>query len=288
MTGFALELDSPEIQTTNYELRITNKRFVSSNSFAKKAVQINHNSSNHMITLENVGMEYTRGHPVLKNVSLKLERGSFHFLTGASGAGKSTLLSLLSLQARPTRGNINMFGQNVTIMPRKDLPKLRRRIGIVLQDYRLLDHLTVAENVALPLKVMGEKDKRITPKVLELLDWIGLAEHQNAKPATLSGWQKQRTAIARAVITNPDILLADEPTGNLDSHLAQRLMYLFEALNQAGTTVLIASHDEHLISLFNYPTLRLQDGSLAKVQPAFPVVSKHANQHPQSSEELKK
>lgn len=217
-----------------------------------------------MITLEHISMEYTAGQPILKDVSLTLERGSFHFLTGASGAGKSTLLSLLSLQGRATHGKFHMFGENVTQMKREELPRLRRRIGIVLQDYRLLDHLTVLENVALPLKVMGESDEVITPKALELLEWIGLSEHQNAKPPTLSGGQKQRAAIARAVITKPDILLADEPTGNLDSELAQRFMYLFEALNQTGTTVLIASHDEHLISLFNYPILRLKNGSLVR------------------------
>lgn len=222
-----------------------------------------------MIILEQVGMEYTRGQPILKDISLNLARGSFHFLTGASGAGKSTLLSVLSLQSRATKGSVRMFGENVTVMKRDALPHLRRRIGIVLQDYRLLEHLTVAENVALPLKVMGESDKTITPKVLELLEWIGLSEHQNAKPATLSGGQKQRAAIARAVITKPDILLADEPTGNLDSGLAQRFMYLFEALNQAGTTVLIASHDEHLISMFDYPTLHLKNGNLTRSTPTF-------------------
>lgn len=215
-----------------------------------------------MITLEHVGMEYTSGQPILKDISLELPRGSFHFLTGPSGAGKSTLLSLLSLQHRATSGNIYMGGENITHLSREELPRLRRRIGIVLQDYRLLNHLTVAENVALPLKVMGKTDREIMPKVIELLDWIGLSDHQNAKPETLSGGQKQRCAIARAVIIKPDILLADEPTGNLDADLAQRFMYLFEALNQAGTTVLIASHDEHLISLFDYPTLRLKDGRL--------------------------
>jgi cell division transport system ATP-binding protein len=217
-----------------------------------------------MITLEHIAMEYTPGQPILKDVSLTLERGSFHFLTGASGAGKSTLLSLLSLQGRATTGKFHMFGENVINMTREQLPKLRRRIGIVLQDYRLLDHLTVLENVSLPLKVSGEDDAEIAQKALELLEWIGLSEHQNAKPPTLSGGQKQRAAIARAVITKPDILLADEPTGNLDTDLAQRFMYLFEALNQTGTTVLIASHDENLISLFDYPTLRLKNGSLVK------------------------
>jgi cell division transport system ATP-binding protein len=221
-----------------------------------------------MISLEHIAMEYTAGQPILKDISLTLERGSFHFLTGASGAGKSTLLSLLSLQGRATHGKFHMFGENITEMRREDLPRLRRRIGIVLQDYRLLNHLTVLENVSLPLKVMGESDAKIIPKALELLEWIGLSDHQNAKIDTLSGGQKQRAAIARAVITKPDILLADEPTGNLDSDLAQRFMYLFEALNQTGTTILIASHDEHLISLFDYPTLRITNGSLVKHLPA--------------------
>lgn len=222
-----------------------------------------------MITLEHIAMEYTAGQPVLKDISLHLERGSFHFLTGASGAGKSTLLSLLSLQTRATHGKFHMFGENITLMEREDLPRLRRRIGIVLQDYRLLNHLTVLENVALPLKVIGEPDSEIIPKALELLEWVGLSEHQNAKPETLSGGQKQRVAIARAVIIKPDMLLADEPTGNLDSALAQRFMYLFEALNQTGTTVLIATHDEHLISLFNYPTLHLKNGNLIKKNSVF-------------------
>jgi len=217
-----------------------------------------------MLVLEHIAMEYLPGQEILKDVSLVLKRGSFHFITGSSGAGKSTLLSLLSLQYRASKGHIRMFGQDVTHLPREELPRLRRRVGIVLQDYRLLDHLTIAENVALPLKVAGESQQVIADKVEELLEWVGLPEYHDAKPAILSGGQKQRAAIARAVITKPDLLLADEPTGNLDSELALRFMYLFEALNQSGTTVLLATHDEHLISLFSYPVLRLKDGRLIK------------------------
>lgn len=217
-----------------------------------------------MIVLKHVAMGYLPGRDILKDVSLELRPGSFHFLTGASGAGKSTLLSMLSLQRRATRGTIGMFGEDVTWMPREQLPRLRRRIGIVLQDYRLLDHLTIAQNVALPLKVAGEEPGEIEDKVQELLEWVGLTEYHDARPVILSGGQKQRAAIARAVITKPDLLLADEPTGNLDSELALRFMYLFEALNQTGTTVLIATHDEHLISLFNYPVLRLKSGEISK------------------------
>ena len=215
-----------------------------------------------MITLEHVAMEYLPGHEILKDVSLHLNRGSFHFITGASGTGKSTLLALMSLQYRATKGSIRMFGEEVTHLPRDSMPRLRRRVGMVMQDYRLLEHLTVAENVALPLLIAGEEKDVIEAKVTELLEWVGLTGHNDSKPAILSGGQKQRVAIARAVVTKPDLLLADEPTGNLDSELALRFMYLFEGLNQSGTTVLFATHDEHLISLYNHPVLRLKDGKL--------------------------
>lgn len=218
-----------------------------------------------MITLSHIAMEYEPGQPILKDVSLELKAGSFHFLSGASGTGKTTLLGILALAHHPTRGRIRMFGREVTGLPRAALPALRRRIGIVSQDFRLLDHLTVAENVALPLKVAGESEKDIRVKVEEMLDWIGLKDFGNVYPSTLSGGQKQRVAISRAVVTKPDILLADEPTGSLDSKLSQRLIYLFEALNRMGTTVLIASHDDHLMSLFPYPLLKLEAGKIAKV-----------------------
>jgi len=217
-----------------------------------------------MIVLEHVGLEYVTGQPILKDVSMELPAGSFHLLAGPSGVGKSSLLSILWLQRRVTSGTIHMFGEDITHKPRHELPKLRRRVGIVLQDYRLLDHLTIAQNVGLPLKVAGESKEQVDAKVRELLEWIGLAECHDAKPSTLSGGQKQRAAIARAVITKPDLLLADEPTGNLDRDLAERLLYLFEALNQGGTTILFATHDAHLIEQFKYPTLRLKDGTIEK------------------------
>ncbi|MDX2112344.1 MAG: ATP-binding cassette domain-containing protein [Alphaproteobacteria bacterium] len=217
-----------------------------------------------MIVLEHVGLEYVPGKPILSDVSLEFPAGSFHFLAGPSGVGKSSLLSILWLARRATSGKIHMFGEDITHKPRSELPRLRRRIGIVLQDYRLLEHLTIAQNVGLPLKVAGESQDQIAAKVRELLEWIGLSDCHDALPQTLSGGQKQRAAIARAVITKPDLLLADEPTGNLDHELAKRLLYLFEALNQGGTTILFATHDEHLISQFDYPTLRLKDGTLEK------------------------
>jgi len=215
-----------------------------------------------MIVLEHVAMEYPNGGEVLHDVSMRLEQGSFHFLAGPSGVGKSSLLSLLWLERRASRGNIHLFGENVTCVPRQDLPRFRRRVGIVLQDYRLLNHMTVAENVGLPLKVMGDPQDEIDAKVEELLQWIGLADYHDSYPRTLSGGQKQRVAIARAVITRPDLLLADEPTGNLDHDLSIKLMYLFEALNQWGTTILFATHDDQLVSQFDYPVLRLNDGRI--------------------------
>ncbi len=215
-----------------------------------------------MIVLEHVAMEYLPGRGILHDVSMQLHPGSFHFLAGPSGAGKSSLLSLLWLQRRASRGNVHMFGENMTYMARESLPQFRRRIGIVLQDYRLLNHLTVEENIALPLKVAGEPQREIDNKVEELLEWIGLTEWRDTRPYMLSGGQQQRAAIARAVVTKPDLLLADEPTGNLDADLSLKFMYLFEALNQTGTTVVIATHDEHLISLFDYPVLRLNEGKL--------------------------
>jgi cell division transport system ATP-binding protein len=215
-----------------------------------------------MVILEHVAMEYPNGGEILHDVSLRLEPGSFHFLAGASGVGKSSLLSLLWLERRSSRGNIHMFGENVTCVPREELPRFRRRVGIVLQDYRLLGHMTVAENVGLPLKVFGDPQHEIDDKVGELLQWIGLADYHDSYPRTLSGGQKQRVAIARAVITKPDLLLADEPTGNLDHELSLKLMYLFEALNQWGTTILLATHDENLISQFDYPILRLHHGKI--------------------------
>jgi cell division transport system ATP-binding protein len=215
-----------------------------------------------MIRSENISLSYREGPPVLSDLSFSVEPGSFHFLTGPSGAGKTSLLSLLGLTHRVSAGKLELFDEDVTNLPREKLPLLRRRIGFVSQDFRLIEHLSVSENVALPLKVLNEDPEMIRAKVSELLTWVGLGEQGNALPETLSGGQKQRAAIARAVIAKPDLLLADEPTGNLDSQLALRFMYLFEALNQSGTTVVIATHDEQIIALFDYPVFRLEAGKI--------------------------
>ena len=220
-----------------------------------------------MIRFENIGLHYGIGPEVLRDISFELAPGSFHFLVGPSGAGKSSLLSLLYLAQRPTRGLITMFDRDIATVPRRKLPGLRRRIGVVFQDYRLLDHLTALENVALPLHVAGAKPEQIRDHVAELLSWVGLSEYLDARPETLSGGQKQRVAIARAVIGRPSLLLADEPTGNLDADLGMRLMYLFEELNKIGTTVVIATHNDSLVARLNHQIMRLEDGELL-VRPA--------------------
>lgn len=215
-----------------------------------------------MLRFENVGMRYGMGPEVLRDLNFTLEPGSFHFLTGASGAGKTTLLKLMYLAHRPSRGLVHVFGRDISVTPRGDLPPLRRRIGVVYQDFRLIEHLTAVENVALPLRFAGADREETEAHVRELLTWVGLADHLDARPSTLSGGQQQRVAIARAVINRPSLLLADEPTGNVDDNIAVRLMYLFEQLNRMGTTVVIASHNEALINRFLYPILRLQSGEL--------------------------
>lgn len=212
-------------------------------------------------------MRYGLGSEVLKDISLELKPGSFHFLTGPSGAGKSSLLKLLYLAHRPSRGLVTMFGQETASLDRAQLPALRRRIGVVFQDFRLLDHLSALENAALPLRLIGGKDHEIRKHVEELLSWVGLEGRMNDSPSTLSGGEKQRLAIARAVINRPDLLLADEPTGNVDPEMAGRLMHLFVELNKQGTTTVIATHDIAQIERISAPVLRLNDGRLELTGP---------------------
>lgn len=218
-----------------------------------------------MIELEKVYLSYDKEHSILRNVNLTLRRGSFHFLAGPSGAGKSTLMSLISLMMRPSSGTIRMFDVDTSALPHAALPPLRRRVGMVYQDFRLLDHLSVEENIGLPLKVMGESRRHVAAKVREMIEWVGLKDVQKAHPPVLSGGQKQRVAIARAVISNPDIILADEPSGSLDWNLSLRFMHLFTELHRQGTTVLYATHDEELIKQHDYPVLRLANGRVKDV-----------------------
>ncbi len=215
-----------------------------------------------MLRLQKIGLRYDHGAEILRNVDFELARGSFCFLTGASGSGKSSLLRLLFMAQKPTRGRINLFGEDVTDVDRRDLPYLRRRIGVVFQEFRLLDHLTTFENVALPLRVAGQRPERYARDVRDLLDWVGLAQQADAYPPVLSGGEKQRAAIARAVISKPELLLADEPTGNVDPVLARRLIRLFAELNKLGTTVLLATHDLGLLQHVRAPVMHPEGGSL--------------------------
>ncbi len=218
-----------------------------------------------MVRFENVGMRYGTGPEVVRDVSFELEGGSFTVLTGLSGAGKTTLLKLIYLAEPPSRGLITLFGQELATARRRDLPPLRRRIGVVFQDFRLLDHLSAYDNVALPLRLAGRRDTEYAHDVKELMSWVGLGDRMQARPPTLSGGEQQRVAIARAVVARPDLLIADEPTGNVDPEMGARLIRLFGELNRLGTTVLIATHDRALIEATRAREMRLVDGKLVEL-----------------------
>jgi cell division transport system ATP-binding protein len=215
-----------------------------------------------LVRFENVGLRYGLGSEVLRDLTFNIESHSFQFLTGPSGAGKSTLLRLLFLSLKPTRGLITLFGHDLATLSKDDLSALRRRIGIVFQDFRLLDHMSTYENVALPLRILGRNEASYRNEVRELLHWVGLGERMWALPPVLSGGEKQRAAIARAVIARPQLLLADEPTGNVDPSLAQRLLRLFIELNKLGTAVVIATHDIALMDQYDARRLVLHEGRM--------------------------
>ncbi|MDG6079297.1 cell division ATP-binding protein FtsE [Erythrobacter litoralis] len=200
-----------------------------------------------IVKFDNVGLRYGLEKEVLSDISFTLFPGQFYFLTGASGAGKTSLLRLLYLAQRPSRGAIHMFDNDVIAAPRETLPAFRRRIGVVFQNFRLVDHLSAYDNIALPLRVAGVSEGELAEPVTDMLDWVGLAQRADARPASLSGGEQQRVAIARAVISRPEILVADEPTGNVDAEMAIKLIRLFQALNRLGTTVLVATHDMQLL-----------------------------------------
>ena len=215
-----------------------------------------------MVRFEHVGLRYGLGPEVLRDLTFRIDAHSFQFLTGPSGAGKSSLLRMLFLSLRPSRGLATIFGHDVATLSKDALSTLRRRIGIVFQDFRLLDHMTTFENVALPLRILGQSVQSYRAEVVELLNWVGLGERIEALPPVLSGGEKQRAAIARAVIARPQLLLADEPTGNVDPSLAQRLLRLFVELHRSGTSVVIATHDIALMDQFDARRLVLHEGRL--------------------------
>ena len=203
-----------------------------------------------MLQFDNVGLRYGMGPEILRDLSFAVDPGSFQFLTGPSGAGKTTLLRLMLLSLRPTRGVITMFGRDAMSLDKTAITQVRRKIGVIFQDFRLLGHLTAYENVALPLRVQGRDEASYRAQVSELLGWVGLGDRLNAVPEVLSGGEQQRVAIARALISQPDLLLADEPTGNVDPPMARRLVRLFIELHKSGTSVVIATHDLGLMDQF--------------------------------------
>lgn len=215
-----------------------------------------------MIQFENVGLRYGLGPEILSDLSFDIPANSFQFLTGPSGAGKTSLLRLMLMSLKPTRGVVRIFGKEASRIPREAMPEIRRKVGVVFQDFRLLNHLTTYENVALPLKVLGKDETSYRTDVTDLLKWVGLGERMHALPPVLSGGEKQRAAIARALIDQPQVLLADEPTGNVDPPMARRLLRLFIELHRSGTSVIIATHDMGLMDQYEARRLVLNQGRL--------------------------
>lgn len=220
-----------------------------------------------VVRFDDVSMRYGREPETLRDLTFSLPQGSFHFVTGPSGAGKTSLLKLIYLAAQPSKGLLHLFGQDVAQTPAEVRPFLRRRIGVVFQEFRLLDHLSAFDNAAVPLRIAGRKPDSYRQDVAELLTWVGLKDRMHALPPTLAGGEKQRLAIARAVVGRPDILLADEPTGNVDHEMGLRILRLFLELNRLGTTVLIATHDQDLVARSGMPVLHLEEGRLTHMGP---------------------
>jgi cell division transport system ATP-binding protein len=229
-------------------------------------------TADEIVRFDDVSMRYGRGPDVLSDLNFSLAPGSFHFVTGPSGAGKSSLLKLIYLAARPSKGLIHLFGEDVAHLPPRAKPRLRRRIGVVFQDLLLLEHLSAFDNAALPLRIAGRKPADYRSDVAELLSWVGLGGRMHAMPPTLAGGERQRLAIARAVVARPDILLADEPTGNVDHEMALRIFRLFVELNRLGTTVVIATHDQDLIARSGKPVLLLERGRVSSRPLQGPVL----------------
>jgi len=215
-----------------------------------------------LLRCDMVGMRYGHGPEILHDICFSLEEHDFCFLTGPSGAGKTTLLSLMFLAQNPTRGLITLFGEDVLTLSRDERAQLRRRIGVVFQDFRLIHHASVYENVMLPLRIKGLKEKAFRKDVMDLLEWVGLGGKEHAYPPTLSGGEQQRVAIARAVAAQPDLLIADEPTGNVDPIMAERLLHLLTELNRLGTCVLVATHDPQLAAQYKARIVHLDQGHL--------------------------
>jgi cell division transport system ATP-binding protein len=223
------------------------------------------------VRFDRVTLAYAGSPPVLRDVSFSLAPGSIHFLTGASGSGKTSILKLIYMAQRPTQGGIQLLGHDLASLPRSERPALRQRIGVIFQDFRLLDHLSAFDNAALAPRIAGRKAEDYGADVAELLAWVGLGERMDALPGALSDGEKQRLAIARAVVNRPEIVLADEPTGNVDAAIAQRILRLLSELNRIGATILIASHDEDLVARTGIPVLHLSDGVVTRFERGRPT-----------------
>jgi cell division transport system ATP-binding protein len=221
--------------------------------------------SNPIVSFKDVTLSYGT-ETIFSGANLTLEKGSFHYLTGASGAGKTSLLRLMYMGNFDFSGTIQLFGQSIQVVPHEKRPVMRQKIGVVFQEFNLLDHLTAVENVSLPLRIQGVGLAESRRRAEEMLDWVGLGNYFDAMPPTLSGGQKQRVVIARAVVAGPELLLADEPTGNLDDRNAVRLMALFESLHDSGTTIIFATHNSDLVMEFPYDQLHLEDGHIQLIQ----------------------
>jgi cell division transport system ATP-binding protein len=215
-----------------------------------------------VVKLEHIEKRDDAGVPIISDASLTLEAGGFYFLTGASGAGKTTLLRLITLAERPTQGTLSLFGADAGALDRDARAALRRRIGIVFQDLRLIDTLSAGDNVALPLRIAGAPEHEVRDNVAALLAWVGLAERADAPAATLSGGERRRVAIARAIVGRPELLIADEPTGNGSGETAHLTVRIFEQINRLGTTVLIATDDIAFARQFEHPRFHLDRGML--------------------------
>lgn len=216
-----------------------------------------------MIEFYHVYKQYVEDQSALEDISLTIDKGEFVFLTGSSGAGKTTLLKLIFKEEEPSRGQILIDSGNINLIPKKELYKLRRDIGIVFQDFKLLVNRTVFENVATPLVVRGEKKPAVEKMVLKALTQVGLMHRKNYLPTHISGGEQQRVAIARAIVGNPKIIIADEPTGNLDTELSIEIFHIFEKINANGITTIIATHDLHLLNMFPKRIIKLDKGQLA-------------------------
>lgn len=215
------------------------------------------------ISFANVAARYERGREILSDVSFNISAGSFHFLYGASGAGKTTLLRLIYQMHKQSRGVIKLFDTNTNNLSRDEISALRRKMSIVFQEYSLLSHMSVFDNIALPLRVRGVSEAKIKKLVNNTLNWIGLGGYANSDPRSLSGGQQQRVSVARAIITQPEILLADEPTGNLDDENANNLMELFIQMNKNfGTTIILATHSSKLMDAYKFPRIFVDGGKL--------------------------